>query len=245
METPFTILSPDQPFRFRCGRDISCFNECCRDLNQFLTPYDLLRLKRHLKLTSGELLERFTLQHTGPETGLPVIVLRQTANDGFRCPFVTPEGCRVYENRPASCRAYPIARMVRRSRETGRMTEQFALIREPHCKGFLQDRTQTAAQWIENQGLGPYNRMNDLLMEIISLKNQRRPGPLTFKERHLFHLACYDLDGFRKQVVDHGILDTLSVPADDIETALSNEERLLELALRWLRNALFGKPDPA
>lgn len=245
MDTPLTLISPHQPFRFRCDADVPCFNECCRDLNQILTPYDLLRLKTHLGISSGELLDRYTLQHTGPETGLPVIVLRQEAADGFKCPFVGPQGCAVYENRPSSCRSYPVARIVRRSRGTGKFTEQFALIREPHCKGFQQDRSQTVLQWMEDQGLAPYNRMNDLMMDIIRLKNQRHPGPMSLREKHLFHLACYDLDGFREQVVEHGLLNTLSVAAHDIETALAEDERLLMLAFHWLRQALFGETDPA
>jgi Fe-S-cluster containining protein len=88
-------------------------------VNQLLTPYDILRLKRHFGISSAEFLETYTTQHIGPETRLPVVSLKTDASDGHTCPFVSPEGCRVYENRPSSCRTYPLARMLSRSRETG------------------------------------------------------------------------------------------------------------------------------
>jgi hypothetical protein len=69
-------LSLDDRFCFECSKDRSCFNECCKDINQFLTPYDILRLKGHLKITSSVFLEQYTNQHTGPETGLPIITLK-------------------------------------------------------------------------------------------------------------------------------------------------------------------------
>ena len=51
---------PDEVFRFACSPGVACFNACCRDLNQSLYPYDILRLKKRLKLPSGEFLERYT-----------------------------------------------------------------------------------------------------------------------------------------------------------------------------------------
>ena len=56
MDPELTPISPQDTFRFSCSPVVVCFNECCRDLNQFLTPYDILRLKNHLGLSSGEFL---------------------------------------------------------------------------------------------------------------------------------------------------------------------------------------------
>ena len=38
-------LSPESKFRFSCHKGLSCFTQCCGDVNIFLTPYDVLRLK--------------------------------------------------------------------------------------------------------------------------------------------------------------------------------------------------------
>jgi uncharacterized protein len=241
METQFDPIDIDESFRFGCHSGVPCFNACCRDLTQFLTPYDILRLKNHLGMTSDAFLEKYTIQHDGPQSGLPVVTLKPGDMDRKTCPFVTPQGCRVYEDRPSSCRIYPLARAISRNRETGKITEHFAILREGHCMGFSEEKTQTVREWIEHQDLPEYFAMNDRLMSIISMKNQQRPGPLDLKERLLFHTALYDLDAFRRQVVDNGLLNPLGIDASTLETITKDDRLLLEWGHRWVAFALFGE----
>ena len=86
------------------------------------------------------------------------------------------------------------------------MTEQFMVLKEPHCRGFNTGKTKTVQQWIDEQGIAIYNEINDKLMQIISLKNRRMPGVLDIKARHLFFTALYDLDSFRSQITNNGLL---------------------------------------
>jgi Fe-S-cluster containining protein len=241
METQFEPIDIDESFGFGCHAGVPCFNACCRDLNQFLTPYDILRLKNGLGMTSGEFLAGYTRRHEGPESGLPVITLKPGDPETKTCPFVTPEGCRVYEDRPSSCRAYPVARAISRNRETGGITEHFAIIREAHCRGFSEEKTRTVREWVEGQGLSGYFAVNDRMMIIISRKNQLRPGPLDLKDRLLFHTALYDLDAFRKQVAENGLLAPLGIDAAELDAVMSDEMRLLEWGHRWVEFALFGE----
>ena len=241
MENEMIPLSDADRFAFCCSPQVPCYNECCRDLNQFLTPYDVLCLKNHLGLRSGVFLDRYTTQHTGPETGLPVVALKQESATGFKCPFVTPKGCSVYEARPASCRTYPLARLASRSPETGRIQERYVLLKEPHCRGFGAENRPTAREWVKDQGLEAHNEMNDLLMEIIGLKRRRHPGPLDIKERHLFRIACYDLDDFRKQVFEKGELQGMNPPPKLMTAAREDDTALLRLSLEWVKRALFGE----
>ena len=234
------LLSPDDVFHFSCSQKISCFNQCCRDISQFLTPYDILRLKNHLGLPSDEFLKQYTTQHTGPETGLPVIILRLDHASDMKCPFVRPEGCSVYENRPSSCRTYPLARLASRSRETGKITEQYVLLQEDHCKGHFENHPQTVRDWVKNQGIRSYNEMNDRMMEIISLKNQVHPTALDFREKHIFHMALYDLDNFRTQVFGNRILEKLNVSPAELDAAGKDDTALLNLGIRWVKYAIFG-----
>lgn len=238
-ENPIEPLGPKSRFRFSCGPEVRCFNACCRDLSQFLTPYDILRLKSGLGLRSTEFLDRYTVTHIGPGSGLPVVCLRQEQTDDLRCPFVSPEGCQVYADRPSSCRIYPLVRMAGRSPETGEIVEQYGLIREDHCAGFQEGPEWTPRQWVADQELAVYNEMNDRLMEIVALKN-RRPGPLDAPARQLFRLAAYDLDRFRETVLDAGDLEGKFAPAD-LAPARQDETALLRLSLEWLKRKLF--PD--
>jgi Fe-S-cluster containining protein len=231
-------VSQDEPFCFDCRSRVPCFNECCRDLNQFLTPYDILRLKNHFNLSASDFLKQYTLQHTGPQTGLPVITIRPADRLERICPFVTPSGCLVYENRPSSCRMYPVIRVLSRSREDGRKEIRYALIREKHCCGFEQKRQLTVREWMANQGLIPYNENNDLMMDIISLKNQFIPGSLKGYAQRLFYTMCYDIDSL-KDIGKSEESGDIEIP-DDVR----DEEALLHFAMNYLKE-YFLTYDPS
>ena len=240
MEPDITPLARQESFCFACHPKVPCFNECCRDLNQFLTPYDILRLKNHLGLPAAQFLEQYTSQHIGPESGLPIITLKPADRQELNCPFVTPKGCSVYENRPSSCRTYPLMRGIARCRQTGRMTEQFMVLKEAHCRGFDTAKSITVQQWIEDQAIAVYNEANDKLMQIISLKNRRLPGVLDLKARHMFFTALYDLDGFRCQIAANGLLADGQFEPSLIEKALEDDMALLEVGMAWVEQVLFG-----
>ena len=242
MEPDLTPISYQESFCFSCSPDVPCFNECCRDLNQFLTPYDILRLKNHLGQSSGNFLRQFTSLHTGPESGLPIVTLKPQDPHQLACPFVTDTGCRVYENRPSSCRTYPLVRVVRaaaRSRSNGEMTAQYLVLRESHCLGFEEGQPRTVRQWIDEQGLTVYNENNDKLMQIISLKNRLIPGPLEHEARRRFHTALYDLDNFRSQIQNTGLLDDYRINSRIMDAAFENDVALLDLGIKWLKHVVF------
>ncbi len=229
----------DDPMGFECASENPCFNECCRDLNQALTPYDILRLKKALDISSQDFLREFTSRHSGPDSGLPIITFKPNPGTGHACPFVKEEGCSVYDDRPASCRMYPLARAIARSRETGEIAEFFALIEEEHCQGFGRG-DKTVAQWLAGQDVDLHNHNNDKLMELISLKNKILPGRLEGAQSDLFYLALYDLDEFRDQIKNHGRLDGFELPAEVMEQLLAKDEVLLDFGIAWVKNMLFG-----
>lgn len=233
-------LSIDDTFPFACNPSVPCFNECCRDLNQFLTPYDVLRLKQHLGLTSGEFLRKYTRHHTGPESGLPVVTLKPSGGADLKCPFVSPQGCTVYPDRPAACRTYPLVRMLSRDKASGQMTERFFVIKEPHCQGHTQARRQTVREWLHDQDLADYNRMNDLLLDVISLKNRLAPGPLDLPLGLLFYQACYDLDAFRPLLRKDHLTRRLE-PAAPLETLEADDTALLTFALSYWQKVFADK----
>jgi hypothetical protein len=219
---------------------VPCFNECCRDLTQLLTPYDILRLKDFLGLTSGQFLAAYTAQHIGPESGLPIISLKPANPEEQTCPFVTPGGCSVYECRPSSCRTYPLMRGVSRSRESGKITEHFAVLKEKHCRGFEQPRRQTVRQWMDEQGVNACNEINDKMLQILTLKNTRMPGTLDLKSRHLFFTALYDLDSFRSQIIKNDLLADLKMDDGLADKALEGDDlALLEAGMLWVEKVLF------
>ena len=47
-QLPGIRLRAGDTFRFRCHPGVGCFNRCCRNLNLFLYPYDVIRLRNRL-----------------------------------------------------------------------------------------------------------------------------------------------------------------------------------------------------
>lgn len=235
-------LSLDDTFAFACDPGVPCFNQCCGDLSQYLTPYDILRLRAHLGMSSSDFLAAHTTQHIGQESGLVVVSLKpDPTSKELRCPFVSSKGCRVYADRPSSCRSYPLARVASRSRETGVITERYMLMKEPHCKGFGRERTITVRDWIADQGLEPYNRSNDLMMELISAKNRLAPGrQLNLAEQNIFSTGCYDLDRFRAEILETDELDEMGFDHHRRAAAKTDDDMLLPLALEWVKRMLYG-----
>ena len=133
-----------------------------------------------------------------------------------------------------------MARAIKRSRDTGEITEYFMLITEPHCKGHEKGASQTVKAYMEEQGLAIYNDMNDKLMDIISLKNQIMPGPLDPKSGNLFYLASYDLDSFRTQIFEQNLLGNLKLNNKLLDKIKTSDEALLNFGYGWIKHKLFG-----
>jgi Fe-S-cluster containining protein len=235
-------LSPESKFRFSCHKGLSCFTQCCGDVNIFLTPYDVLRLKRALNLPSGEFLEEYTLPPILAGEKLPVVLLRMEDDERKSCPFVTSDGCSVYEDRPWSCRMYPlgIASGKTAQRADG---EEFCFIvdDESSCSGLNEGNEWTVAEWWKDQGIDLYDQKNESYKEITLHERFREGKGLEPAKSHMFYLACYDIDRFRGLLLESSFLSRFDVDDEIIEKIRTDDEALLDFAYDWLRFSLFGE----
>jgi uncharacterized protein len=229
-------------FRFACHPGVPCFTECCRDLNLMLTPYDILRLKNGLGLRAEDFLDRFADCSFDDQRNLPMLSLRMMDNERRTCPFVTSAGCSVYGDRPSACRIYPVARASRLHRMHGAVIESYFVLREDHCRGFLQDRSWTAEEWIGDQALALYYESNDQWMEIVTHPLLRDHPTLSPKQQQLFYLASYDLDKFRDFVFKSRFLSLFEITEEEAEAVRASDELLLALAYRWVKFSLLKEP---
>ncbi len=239
---PAHRLGPDDSFQFACGPEVPCFTECCGKLELLLTPYDVLRLRQRLQISSDTLLDRYAVIRWATRHGFPEVMMRMDEAGQRRCPFVTPQGCSVYEDRPGACRIYPLGRASTKNPVDGSAREFFFTVREAHCRGFAQQRGWTVKEWLADQGISEYNRINDLLMEFYVLKS-RRPGvQLYSKHMQMFMMACYNLERFRDFVFQSGFLRKFRLDKDLTEQISRNDLALLEFSFRWLKFAFFQEP---
>jgi len=227
-------------FRFRCHRDIACFNRCCAALRLILTPYDILRLKRRLSLPSDRFLDRYTTTVTDLDNRFPRVRLRMDDNAGKTCPFVTPGGCAVYEDRPGACRIYPLGRASASSPGREDANEKFFVVKESHCMGFQEDREWTLKEWLEHEGAAEYNAMNDRWLNIITSSKGLGKGDL-IRKHQMFFMASYNLDRFRAFLFGSRFFDRFDVTPERKKQLQDDDVELMKFAIEWLRFSLFGE----
>lgn len=231
----------DSRFTFQCHKDLSCFTKCCSDVKIILTPYDVLRLKQRLDMTSGDFLREFTHTEHLEKIGLPVPMLNMQEDEEKKCPFITASGCTVYSDRPATCRYYPLGFALHKKAEEKEKEEFFFFVREDHCLGFEEDREWTVQDWREDQEPELYDRMNRGWTEILIKKQTFNPADVPEKSLQLFYMVSYDVDNFRKFVFDSTFLKRYPINDRTAEKIKANEEQLMLFGLNWLNRVLFKK----
>lgn len=231
-------LNPDETFRFSCHPGVACFTDCCRQLDLTLSPYDVLRLSKHLGLAPSTFLDRYALIEQEEGSTFPRVYLGMVDDGRASCPFVTATGCSVYADRPGACRTYPLGRGAFTTADGGRQ-EMHVLLTEPHCKGFTNGDPQNITAWQKDQDLSTYNGMNDELLTILHhprLKEGRQPET---REMGIF-LALYSLDTFRQQVLDATLALPIPITDSERQKIATEDLALLRLGIRWLDHVLSG-----
>ena len=238
-----TRLEPNDTFKFGCYPGISCFNTCCSDVNIFLSPYDVLRLKNRLGMSSTEFLEKHTLLPVQKDMTVPVVLLKMGADEKKRCPFVTDEGCGVYSDRPWPCRMYPVGLATSKDTEDGWRGERFYfLLKEDTCLGHQEAREWTVQEWMDSQEVDAYEEWGEAYKEL-SLHKFFEDGLILPPEKmEMFFNSTYDLDKLRSFVFRSSLLERFEVDADFVHQMETDDEALLRFGFLWLRFALFGEP---
>ncbi len=236
------LLTEDSTIQFRCHKEISCFNACCKRADVTLAPYDVLRLQKRLGMSSEEFLGKHTVPFQLDADGTPAIKLR-TDNDGA-CLFLDGEnGCSVYEDRPTVCRYYPVALLNMREKDTYEAKQQYSLVKEAHCMGHEEPREITLRDYRKEQGVGEYDEFNKSWYELILKKKSGGPGVGKPNEMslQLFFMASFNFDMLRRFVMSDNFKATYDLPAETYEEVAKDDIALMKLGNRLMRQALFGE----
>ena len=73
-----------------------------------------------------------------------------------------PKGCSVYEDRPWSCRMFPLGVASPKDDGQGDAEDFYFIIEEPVCKGYFQEKSFTVQQWLTDQKVEEYDEMGKL-----------------------------------------------------------------------------------
>ena len=236
------LLEGDRTIRFQCRKGIGCWNACCSNIDIALTPYDILRLKSRLGLSSTEFLRDYTVPYEMEKDGIAGVKLR-SVEGGTACRFMTPEGCGVYADRPTACRYYPVALLAMRKQGEATDSSAYALVKEAHCLGHQEPRTLTIDRYRDEQGLPEYDALAHGWRELILKKKSSGPtvGKPSRRSLELFFMTCYDLDRFRAFVASEGFSAVYDVPATEFMAILEDDVMLMLFGFRFLRQVLFGE----
>jgi Fe-S-cluster containining protein len=232
---PDRKLRNNDSFSFSCHKELECFNFCCRDINLFLTPYDILRIKRRLKIPSYEFLKTYTFPLFPEEVGHPVILMKMVPDETKNCPFAGDEGCMIYDDRPWSCRTFPLEPVS----ETD--DPEFELVKRDFCRGFSSNKNNTVKKWRDTQNIGFYEEMNNEWKLVTHHESFASLNLLQGDARDMFFLGSYNIDEFRNMVFKSGFLSHFSLEKNVLKKMRSDETTLLRFAFRWLRQVLFGE----
>ena len=237
-----TTLEGTAALQFQCRKGIACWNACCSNIDISLTPYDIVRLKQHLELSSSEFLNRYTVPYEMEKDGIAGVKLRPV-DGGTACRFMTDAGCGVYADRPTACRYYPVALLSMRKQDESIDRQYYAIVREDHCLGHQEPRTQTIDEYRAEQGLPEYDDLAHGWRQLILKKKSSGPtvGKPSKRSLELFFMTCYDIDRFRSFVASDSFSGIYELPADELHAMLLDDVTLLQFGFRFLRQVLFGE----
>jgi Fe-S-cluster containining protein len=242
---PGIRLNPGDRFAFRCHSEIACFNRCCRNLNLFLYPYDVLRLKSGLAITSDEFLETYVDVVLRPGNFFPEVLLRMSETKEKTCPFLTDAGCAVYPDRPDACRTFPLEQGIVYD-AARKKKEAVFLFRPPEfCLGPHESSTWTTADWTADQEAGVYHRMTIRWAEIKQLFHSDpwgHEGPAGPRAKMAF-MATYNMDRFRDFVFHSSFLKRYRVTSDELKRMRAGDKALLTFGFSWVKFFLWGIPS--
>ena len=232
-------------FSFACHQGVACFTRCCHKLEIYLYPYDIIRLKNRLGMTSEEFLHNHCGVVQGANPCFPSVTMLMKRDKGNPCPFLAADGCTIYTDRPSACRMYPLERAVDRGASGHREGEYYFLTNHDYCQGHKEEKQWTVKGWVRDQNLLIFNQMEDLWTEMDTIfadssiwQGEGAGGP----RQQLAFMACYNIDRFRQYVNDNNILKQYRLDKSKRKLIEKDDEALLRFAFDWLKVVLAGKP---
>ncbi len=227
-------LQLDEDFTFACHKGLQCYTSCCRDVTIMLTPYDVLRMKKALGLTSSQFLEKYTHLVQVPGKAMPLVQFRMNEDNDKKCHFVSEGGCAIYEHRPWACRMFPLD-------EHGMGGFQ-VVVDGVRCHGLVKGDPWKVRDWLKDQGATQSKEMDGSYESLVSHEwMQEMAGLDNPKVQQMILLSLYDLDRFREFVLGSSFLDRFDLDEDTIFAAKTDDVALLDLGYAWVRFGLLGQ----
>ncbi len=119
---------------------------CCRDKVITLSPYDVIRIARAVKVCTGTVVARYTIRRGS---------LLRFLRDG-RCSALDGPRCTIHPGRPLACRLYPLGLERAPGADGVGYVERFVQLDPAAGSLGVYGAAGTTAEFLDGQGIDPY-----------------------------------------------------------------------------------------
>ena len=139
----------DDTFKFHCTQCGKC---CIQRDDIILSPMDLFRMAKELKMSHTDFIHTYCSIHIGSASRMPIIMLRPVGKDN-RCPLLKANKCSVHHVKPAVCGMFPLGRYMSFPKgefnaEAIEACEVKYLLQPPECGD--ESETHTVREWLSD-----------------------------------------------------------------------------------------------
>jgi uncharacterized protein len=235
------LVRADQ-FSFCCRPGLSCFNQCCRNLNLFLYPFDVIQLKHALGISSDVFLNEYVDVIMRKGNYFPDVLLKMSEDQDRACIFSGTAGCRVYADRPYTCRTFPVEYGLQYDAD-GHTPEVIGFFRPPEfCEGPQADDDWTLQTWARDQDALVHQQMAKQWSDVKRLFQTDpwgREGPEGKRAKMAF-MASYNMDAFRVFVFESSLLTRFKVKTHLLKKIQKDDVELMRFGFDWIRLFIWG-----
>ena len=139
----------DTPFQFRCTECGKC---CIHREDILLSPKDLFRAAKELKMPILSFFQTYCECYPGKDSRVPIVRLLPRGSVR-RCPLLKDRHCMIHKAKPAVCAMFPVGRGVavpKDADESTSFTVQY-ILQPPECGD--RSETHTVREWLASFGM--------------------------------------------------------------------------------------------
>gem|GEM_PF-1807102 len=187
-------LTEKSVFHFECRKCGVC---CGSGLEIYLNSLDVWKLRNHLRMPSGETIEKYLSVERRAEYGsFPLCLIRHAEE---RCRFQDERLCSIHPARPASCRLFPVTHLHGWDGKTF-----FELASDfDFCKGGEGAPEITLESWLSANSIADYEKVIEIQKSLTPLLRARlKDSEMDFLFRILFDFDAADGFPFRGEYPD-------------------------------------------
>jgi Fe-S-cluster containining protein len=172
----------------------------------------------------------------------PDVVLRMSEDKEKSCQFLCKSGCSVYQDRPETCRMFPVEVGMLYNERAKKDTLVYFFKPPEFCLGKYEKKTWTGSKWSADQGADIYRKMTirwaglKRLFQSNPWGNEGVYGP---KGKMAF-MAIYNVDQFRDFVYNSSFLKRYKIKNEILKKIRNDDATLMKLGFDWVKFFLWG-----